>query len=86
MKLTEPSAWYTTLEEATQSCCTKAPGLQAIWVADVGEKEASGAAPMAADHGPAKEAGGASRSELHAQSAHVGVRAGAAMCDNQVRS
>ena len=73
MKLTGPSAGYTTLEEATQSCCTKAPGLQATWVADVGENDARGAAPTTADHGPASEAGGATRSELRAQSAQVGL-------------
>ena len=64
MKLTEPSAGYTTPEEATQSCCTKVPGLQAICVGDVGEKDARGAAPMAVDHGPASEAGGVTKSEL----------------------
>ena len=72
MKLTEPSAGYTTLEEATQSCCTKVPGLQAIWVVAVGENEGRGGAPTTADHGPVSEAGGATRSELRGDRSRIG--------------
>ena len=61
-KLTLPSAGYTTFEDATQSCCTKVPGLQVIWVGDVGANNASGGAPMIADQGPASDGGGGTRS------------------------
>ena len=53
------------LERATQSDVTKAPGLQTIALDDDGENDASGATPIAADQGPARGGGGATRSELH---------------------